>query len=153
MALASHFISKNGFAYVFPGKFTSDPIEGWWKHSLLEWGWRNLLIAMADRGGLTTPKQYCLAIYALGVQVYYELSRNESIRQKFLSVKNQRSAFTDLANENADHTFLLQQTCDDGHASFKPILRSLFNCFAKTNWNDWIAVKLRHQQKWAVVYE
>ena len=96
---------------------------------------KNLLIAIADRGGLSTPKQYCFAICALGVQVYSELSRNENIWQNFLTVKNQRSTFvaalTDLAKENADHSFLLQQTCADGHTNFGPILHSLFNCFAK----------------------
>lgn len=95
----------------------------------------NLLIAMADRGGLSVPKQYCFAICALGVQIYSKLNSNDSIRQKFFCLKNQREAFvsalTHLVKQNSDHDFLLDQTCEEGHCNFKAILQSLFNCFAK----------------------
>ena len=41
---------------------------------------KDLRLAMADRGGLFSPKQYCFALCALGVQIYSQLSSNESIR-------------------------------------------------------------------------
>ena len=94
------------------------------------------LLAMADRGGLSAVKQYCFVICALGVQIYSQLSSNESIRQQFLCLNNQRAAFvsvlTKVVTQNADQLeYLLNQTCNEGHCNFKTILQSLFNCFAK----------------------
>ena len=97
---------------------------------------KDLLVAMADRCGLSAPKQYCFAICALGVHIYSKLRSNDSVRKQFLCFNNQRVAFisvlTEVVKQNADqHEFLLNQTCNEGHCNFKAILQSIFNCFAK----------------------
>ena len=97
---------------------------------------KDLLLSVADRVGLSAPKKYYFAICAVGVQIYSQLSSNESIRQQFLCLNNQRAAFVsvlaEVVKQKADqHEFLFNQTCSEGHCNFKAILQSLFNCFAK----------------------
>ena len=87
---------------------------------------KDLRLAMADCDGLSAPKQYCFAICALGVQIYSQLSSNESIQQQFLCLNNQQVAFvsvlTEVVKQNTDqHEFLLNQTCNEGHCNFKAI--------------------------------
>ena len=67
---------------------------------------KDLQLAMAHRVGLFAPKQYCFAICALGVQIYSQLSSNESIRQQFLCLNNQQAPFvsvlTEVVKQNTD---------------------------------------------------
>ena len=96
---------------------------------------RDALVAMADRGGLSAPKQYCFAICAFGVQIYKAISGNDGVRKQFLCLKNQQTVFVsllvELATESSEHVILTQQECEEGHCNFSLILQSLFNCFAK----------------------
>ena len=96
---------------------------------------QNLLLAMADRGGLSAPTQYCYAVCAMGVQMYTKLRSNDDIRHKFFCLKNQRASFVSslvtAAAGNQEHTMLLNIKCGQDHINFSAIVRSLFNCFAK----------------------
>ena len=94
---------------------------------------KDLLLAMADRGGLFAPK-HCY--FCFRNQIYSKLRSNDSIRKQFLCLNNRRVAFvsalTEVVKENADqHEFLLNQICNEGHCNFKAILQSLFSCFTK----------------------
>ena len=93
--------------------------------------------ALADRGGLSAPKQYCLALCTLGVQMDSKISGNDRDLQQFFYLKNQRAAFvailTEIVKEDVDHKFMLKQICAEGHYNINLITQSFFNCFAKTN--------------------
>jgi len=67
------------------------------------------LFEIADRGGLSAPTQPC---FAITVQLYSSLVSNEHVKKEFLTLSNQRSAFTTAVSEvaaNGLHINLLQQ--------------------------------------------
>ena len=96
---------------------------------------KDVLLALADRGGLSPPKQYCFAICALGVQVYNQIRQDDNICQQFLCLNNQQATFVDILTQivqgKTGHAFLVDQLCENGHCNFVPIVQSPFNCFAK----------------------
>ena len=89
---------------------------------------------MADRGGLSTPTEFCFATTCVAVQHYTAIMLDEATKLKLLAVKNQRSAFTSaISHVVMSQSFgrLLEQRCSAGHFNFKMIVESAFNCFAK----------------------
>ena len=99
---------------------------------------KDFLLAMVDRGGLSSPKQYCFAICALGVQIYSKLRSNDSIQKEFLCLNNQRAAFvsvrTEVVKQNADqYEFLLNQTCNEDIAILRQYCSLFSTALQKTN--------------------
>ena len=60
---------------------------------------KDMMLALADRGGLLAPKRYCFSIYAIAVQVYTKLRSADDIRHKFLCSKKPRAALALMLKE------------------------------------------------------
>ena len=87
---------------------------------------------MANRGGLSSPSEFCYAATAFPVHHYNHIITNERLKIRFLISSNSRSLFMNVLMTLAkkyDTTFFVN--CKDGHASFRRILEASFNCFAK----------------------
>ena len=95
----------------------------------------NELIDMANRGGLSTPTEYCFAVCTFAMKLYSHISANETVKKNFLSMAKQRDVFIAAACEVAKkcdtYNVLQTKTCLQGHNNFNLILQTSFNCFAK----------------------
>ena len=87
---------------------------------------------MANRGGLSSPSQFCYAATAFAVHHYNHILANKHLKKRLLTSSNSRCLFVNALlslAKNYNTTFFL--SCRDGHASFPRILEASFNCFAK----------------------
>ena len=92
------------------------------------------LFAIADRGGLAAPTEFCFAVTALSVQFYSAIAADISIKHKLFASKNQRYDFTiaimNVMQAHSNFKNLVHQKCSAGHQNFEMIVKSTFNCFA-----------------------
>ena len=92
---------------------------------------------MADRGGLSSPTEYCYAVCAIAVNLHTHLMSAPHNKEKILlSFYNQCCAFVKAAvvviSESKLHNALTLQECSDSHRNFK-LLVILQIAFLKAN--------------------
>ena len=92
----------------------------------------------------------------MAVQAYDSIISDEVLKQKLMKFSNQLYAFVQILPNVAEFSEVLSTvkylSCDQMHVNFKLILQTAFNCFAKTNFNVSINVKLMLHQKCLALY-
>lgn len=90
------------------------------------------IFEMANRGGLSSPSEFCFVVTAFAVLHYNFLISDTILRTRFLTSSNPRCLFVSALVTLAEKScFSFSQTCDRGHSPFPRILELAFNCFAK----------------------
>ena len=93
------------------------------------------LFEIANRGGLSTPSEFCFTVTVLSAQYYTAIAADELKLQKLLAQPNQRSVFvlatSVTVSASASLRCLLDIKCSSNHENFKLLVQTAFNCFVK----------------------
>jgi hypothetical protein len=90
-----------------------------------------------NRGGLSKPTEYTLALSVICWRVFEELKASPTLSKQLLGSKCQRSLFLKIVDRLPDNQqydcqqLMLDNYCVKGHDIKKLIVHRMFNCFAK----------------------
>ncbi len=88
-----------------------------------------------NRGGLSSPSDYCFTVCLLSYHYFRQLKESEVTMKQFLRFENQQTAFVENVLRKLSSFFGCQvnfvKYCSAGHLILRPMICSVFNCFAK----------------------
>ena len=95
-----------------------------------------VIFALANRGGLSEPTEFCFATTTVAVRCYTTISGNVDIMKKLLQASNQRQVFVTAVRKWIETSpllsGLLNAECPSSkkHKNFDLVIQASFNCFA-----------------------
>ena len=95
---------------------------------------KDLLLSDLNRGGLSSPSDFCYTICIVSF-IFYKQLHEANRRRTFLCAENQQAVFLSNVLQKLPSIFGLKVTfnrrCAAGHILLKLIINCIFNCFAK----------------------
>lgn len=96
---------------------------------------RTQIFDALNRGGLSSPTEFCHAVCLLSFLYFKQCQEDTHKMRKLLSLGNQKAAFvSNILDKLTLHLGIKTMTfrrCKNGHLVLRPIVGSVFNCFAK----------------------
>lgn len=93
------------------------------------------LFVEINRGGLSSPSDFCFTVCLLSYLYFKQLKSSEISMKRFLCYENQQNVFVENVIRRLSTFFGSQvnsvKYCSLGHSILRPMISSIFNCFAK----------------------
>ena len=96
---------------------------------------RRTLFDMANRGGLSSPSEYCFHICLVGFLYFSQIFNSDSLTKKFLACHEHEKIFVEalslkMASSNSCFT-ITDPVCASGHNFRRQMFVKLYHCFIK----------------------